>query len=693
MISTLDTYMKRSFFFAIGALLLFILPTTGRAATYAYDASGRYSAITHPNGQVFYYRYDRAGNLLEVGTDVVAPVAFTGAITRKVGMDGKLDVTGGNPMGAHVYSAQGLPAGLKIDPVTGQIAGRIAADPGNYTFSYWSQAGTQKSDVKTGTIQISGFPVDMIGSFEVLLLDDVTDYPSGKVELDVTDKGVFSGKLLDENGSCSPLSGVLQLGEGTSPATARVLFLAAAGQPVPGIDIAISTDGKITCTKKSGVRQVASGQANARVATGYSTKTPAPWSGTYTLALDQPAWTAGSPDGAGYASAIVAANGDLTLQGKLSDGTPLTASARAATDGTYILFLQPYGKAASYLAGTIKLVSDSKGGYFADLANGSGMFWKKTAQPRDASYRTGFGPLEIEPLMQKWTVTKDVSATVGLPVSGEFGATIWGGGIDSTGNATAATGCPSLPSDPFDKRATIAPGGGVVVGSNLKATKEKDEPVHAFVAGGASVWWQWTPSFSGNVTIETTGSDFDTVLAVYTGKAIKSLTRIAHNDNAGTAITSGLTFNATKGTPYLIAVDGKATTVAGNTTITRGNINLTVTPPATAGRLNNYGVPAALKLDKTNRISTAEKTPVVFTGSVNPSTGIFNGSFVIKDTATSNWQPRAVTRTVKVEGVLFGGTAGDLGAGFFLLPPTSSAGTNYSGQVILTRSLPRAKFQ
>jgi YD repeat-containing protein len=93
------------------------------ADTYTYDASGRYSAIKHPNGQVFYYQYDRAGNILSIGTDVVAPAVFSSPVVVNVGSLSNIDITGGNPMGAHTYSATGLPAGLKIDPVTGLITG------------------------------------------------------------------------------------------------------------------------------------------------------------------------------------------------------------------------------------------------------------------------------------------------------------------------------------------------------------------------------------------------------------------------------------------------------------------------------------------------------------------------------------------------------------------------------------------
>ncbi len=95
-------------------------------------------------------------------------------------------------------------------------------------------------------------------------------------------------------------------------------------------------------------------------------------------------------------------------------------------------------------------------------------------------------------------------------------------------------------------------------GSNVGATKETNEPRHAGNAGGASVWFNWTPSSSRSVKISTRGSSFDTVLGVYTGSAVGSLVQVASNDDdpAGGTLSSAVTFNAVAGTTYRIAVDG-----------------------------------------------------------------------------------------------------------------------------------------
>jgi subtilisin family serine protease/sugar lactone lactonase YvrE len=96
-----------------------------------------------------------------------------------------------------------------------------------------------------------------------------------------------------------------------------------------------------------------------------------------------------------------------------------------------------------------------------------------------------------------------------------------------------------------------------VTGSNAYASKEPGEPDHAGTGGGRSVWWAWTAPSTGAVTISTSGSDFDTLLAVYTGTSVSALTSVAsNNDVSRTDLTSQVSFYAIAGTAYAIAVDG-----------------------------------------------------------------------------------------------------------------------------------------
>jgi uncharacterized delta-60 repeat protein/uncharacterized repeat protein (TIGR01451 family) len=111
---------------------------------------------------------------------------------------------------------------------------------------------------------------------------------------------------------------------------------------------------------------------------------------------------------------------------------------------------------------------------------------------------------------------------------------------------------------------------GQVTGNNSNATMEAGEPpiVTTVVGGasvGASVWYQWTAPSSGNVTFDTIAStpngngattNFDTVLVVYIGTSVNSLTEIGADDDSGGNLKSSLTFTAVQGTTYYIAVCG-----------------------------------------------------------------------------------------------------------------------------------------
>ncbi len=103
-----------------------------------------------------------------------------------------------------------------------------------------------------------------------------------------------------------------------------------------------------------------------------------------------------------------------------------------------------------------------------------------------------------------------------------------------------------------------------VTRSNVEATKEEGEPFHGgFGSKGHSVWFEWEATSTGFVTVGNCGSDFTTVLSVYTGAAVDALTQVAggYETAGGPGCGNGdwgrqVTFEANAGTTYAIAVDG-----------------------------------------------------------------------------------------------------------------------------------------
>jgi Bacterial Ig domain len=129
----------------------------------------------------------------------------------------------------------------------------------------------------------------------------------------------------------------------------------------------------------------------------------------------------------------------------------------------------------------------------------------------------------------------------------------------------------------------IALSGAVVTtsGNTVEATAEAGEPTHYFQNGGHSVWWSWMAPASGQASITTAGSSFDTILAVYTGNALNALSLVATNDDDLGVSTSRVTFNATAGTTYQIAVDGFGTFPNGATGSVTLNISAVTALPIT----------------------------------------------------------------------------------------------------------------
>jgi hypothetical protein len=115
------------------------------------------------------------------------------------------------------------------------------------------------------------------------------------------------------------------------------------------------------------------------------------------------------------------------------------------------------------------------------------------------------------------------------------------------------------PNDDFANSVVLAGTSGTLTGDSTGATKQAGEPVNPANAGGRSVWYTWTASVSGETFIDTEGSAFDTILAVYTGDSPGGLSLVGSNDDIATDfgyVNSRVVFQATAGTTYRIAVDG-----------------------------------------------------------------------------------------------------------------------------------------
>jgi hypothetical protein len=123
------------------------------------------------------------------------------------------------------------------------------------------------------------------------------------------------------------------------------------------------------------------------------------------------------------------------------------------------------------------------------------------------------------------------------------------------GGFSGATGTIDLDwylNDNFADAEALAGTSGSLTQRALGCTAETSEDAPNPTAG--SVWFTFTPASSGASQIDTIGSGFDTLLALYTGSVLGSLTLVASDDDSGGSSTSKMTPTLVAGTVYHVKV-------------------------------------------------------------------------------------------------------------------------------------------
>ncbi|RYX85078.1 hypothetical protein EON83_07475 [bacterium] len=123
-------------------------------------------------------------------------------------------------------------------------------------------------------------------------------------------------------------------------------------------------------------------------------------------------------------------------------------------------------------------------------------------------------------------------------------------------------GAPS--NDRFASAQLLNTTNGGVVGSNIGANIEIDEPKPNYRDEGASIWYKWTAPTNGAVTFDLAGSTYinglpmNTYLAIYTGSDLASLEVADENDDDKSnepTETSRVRFTVKGGTTYYVRID------------------------------------------------------------------------------------------------------------------------------------------
>ena len=172
----------------------------------------------------------------------------------------------------------------------------------------------------------------------------------------------------------------------------------------------------------------------------------------------------------------------------------------------------------------------------------------------------GSEPLEYQWFLDGNPITGATAATYSVATAdetdaGDYTVTITNPVGSASSNPAFVDVLSPPQNDDFADRIALAQGTTQTSGTNVVASSESGEPINPVFAGDRTVWWSWTSSFTGNVTITTTGSNYDTTLAIYEGDSLGGLSLLGANDDSS-GLQSAVTFAAVSGTNYQIQVDG-----------------------------------------------------------------------------------------------------------------------------------------
>lgn len=329
------------------------------------------------------------------------------------------------------YRTSGLPAGLTLDPVTGHLTGIVRARPGTYPIRFWTEIPGAKSDLVSLAVTVTRFPVWFVGSYESLAAGDPD--ASGLLHITVTASGEFTGSLRSSDsarslafkGRFSPVadalsaSASLALPGGRSIELVIYQYQAEDSGDIETRFLAQTTgeDGFVTALFDG--PSLRPGGLPA-----------ADWAGTYTMSLgaprirdqDYPTGEAPAtplPEGYGYATVTVAANGRLKAAGRLADGTSLTASLPVDRYRNYLWFSRPHASGQNFFAGGFGVSAAGEAAPRYSVAPDDGVFyWKKSPQGTAKAYPLGFEACQIEMRMEPWTApTRSINLAARLGVA------------------------------------------------------------------------------------------------------------------------------------------------------------------------------------------------------------------------------------------------------------------------------------
>ena len=382
------------------------------------------------------------------------------------------------------YFATNVPKGLKLDSKTGVISGRpLVTGQFNITLTASNSLGSDTSGPYL--VNITGFPDGLGGTY----IGAVDRQPAvlggnlgGRFEMTVSTTGAVSGKLYLGAQTLST-TGVIEVPANfpTDPATAMFTVVRTGGLTPLILGFELQGDNYL-------VNGYISDSINDITFDGWrqiwsKTTTPAgDYLGLYNavVGLDIGSPLVGDdsiPQGAGYLTFTVAADGKLSIKGKTADGEGITGSTVMGPAGEVFVFTPLYKtKEKGSLVGEFDVEIESAATTSDNMLLGAAT-QSRPADPAAAqkTYRAGFEPYDLIITGGRYDAPAAGFVALGLAENGTAELDFSEGGLTSDPSVTvtiqAASKVVVNGANPGTVKLTIAAATGIFTGSFVQSGK------------------------------------------------------------------------------------------------------------------------------------------------------------------------------------------------------------------------------
>jgi alpha-tubulin suppressor-like RCC1 family protein len=303
------------------------------------------------------------------------------------------------------FSASGLPRGLQLNPITGEISGRpLVSKPEGFNLRITATNSKGQATTET-TLNVRALPIAATGAFTAIIAPSagVNGNLGGQLDLNIQPTGAVSGAVRLGTQRLR-FKGLLEA-RLADERTSATLLIPRKGRA--SLLLSLVIDPTVTPDPLSGEIEDPEAIGSSSVAlTGWHH----PWSrtlkaeafaGSHTLALLPPAAESGNallPQGIGFGSFKVAANGKLRVIGKLADGQGFAVPAVVGTGGQVSVFQALYGRTKGSLNGRLRITSGAPSLSPANNTLAGDLVWNRPPDlsGRSRLYPAGFSLLALE---------------------------------------------------------------------------------------------------------------------------------------------------------------------------------------------------------------------------------------------------------------------------------------------------------